>query len=627
MIETGYAWIDLSTRQWRPYPISAALSADYIGGKGLAARLLFDLLPAHTPALSAENVVIVNTGPLCGTGAPSSSRFNISSRSVMTGGITSSNCGGRFGMKLRQAGFDGLILTGRASAPVFIEILDGEVTFQDASGLWGLDSEETQKAFPAAYGKLVIGPAGEHQVRYACLISDERIGGRGGLGAIFGAKNLKALVAYGTRQAPVADRPAFDALCAAWIEMLRSHPATGRSLPLYGTAGLLSKANLTRILPARNFSDGGYEQADEISGETLTERHLTSNDGCLSCVIRCARRVKVRGKAVKGPEYETVGLLGANIANNDLQLICDLNYQADLLGLDTVSLAATLSFAMELKEKGLADLGVTFGQTAGLEQVVADIAYRRGPGDELAEGSRRLSEKYGLAEAAQHVKGLELAAYDPRKSVGMGLGYATANRGGCHLNGGYVSFMEGIGPISLPANSPRSKPELTVMLQNLMESVSSAGSCFFTTYTLFPPFLYRLGPRSLGMRLINQVMLNSGPLLAWALRHPGRLTFDNPMILPHGQALALVTGEPFSFGRFLQAGERCFNMERLFNQREGFTRRDDRLPGRMSTPQSGDRRQDVVDLEGMLDRYYWLRGWEKDGRLTPEKLAQLGIEA
>ena len=241
-----YAKVDLTAGRWEPFEIPRDYFKKYVGGKCLAARLLLDLTE---PGLGP--VIIINTGPLNGTGAPSSSRFNLSFKNVMTGGIASSNCGGQFGVMLKRAGFDGLIITGRAAEPSVLEILDGEVHIRPAPELWGLDAEKTQERFPEWYGKLVIGPAGENGVLYASAISGERVAGRCGSGAVLGSKNLKALVAYGSKRPEVYDREGFDKFILKWIKFIKKHPMTGQSLPRYGSAGLVNKANATNALPTR----------------------------------------------------------------------------------------------------------------------------------------------------------------------------------------------------------------------------------------------------------------------------------------------------------------------------------------------------------------------------------------
>lgn len=620
-----YAKIDLGTGKTEAFPISQELFQNYLGGKALAAKLLYDLLPQGIDPLAPESILIVNTGPANGTGAPSSSRFNLTFKNVMTGGIASSNCGGQFGVMLRKAGFDGLIITGRAEKPSYLQIIDEEITILDASEYVGMDAEKVQEQFDKHWGKLVIGPAGEHLVRYACAVSGERVAGRCGAGAVMGSKNLKALVAYGTRKSPVYDQKGLDAYVKKWTKFLKNHPMTGSSLPKYGSAGLVSSANASGALPTKNFQRGRYEDAQKISGETLAEKHLTRNSGCVSCPIRCERRVKVGGKEVKGPEFETLGLFGSNIENNDIELINEINYYADIWGLDTISMAGTIAFAMELQEKGLADFGLKFGDTASIKDVIWKIANREGIYDELANGSKWLSEKYGGKDFAIHAKGLELASYEPRHSVGMGLGYATANRGGCHLNGGYLALIESVGVLSIDRQTPKGKAELTVMFQNMMEAVSAAGFCLFTAQAVIPGFFFKLGPTHPITRITNKALIAARFVLRplWWLM-PGILPFNTVYLLPHAEAIKRITGIRMTSGKLMQVGERGYNIERLFNLREGLTAADDTLPDRLTkTPQEADQPDSVVPLDKMLPVYYRVRGWDKNGVPTERKKRQL----
>lgn len=623
-----YARIDLTTGEVSPYPISPQLFERYIGGKILGGKLLYDLMPRGTDALAPESVLIINTGPANGTGAPSSSRFNLSFKNVLTGGVASSNCGGQFGVMLRRAGFDGLILTGRAERLSYVEILDGHIAIRDASAFAGMDAEQVQEQFDKHWGKLVIGPAGENLVRYAGAMSGERMAGRCGAGAVMGSKNLKGLVAFGTKPAPVENKAALDRYVAKWVAFLQKHPMTGEALPRYGSAGLVSSANASGALPTRNFSRGRYEKFRDISGETLADEHLTRNSGCVSCPIRCERRVKVGGKEVKGPEYETVGLFGANIENNNLEWINEINYQADILGMDTISLAGTIAFAMELQEKGMADFGLRFGDIEHIKDVIGKIARREGIYSELANGSKWLSDKYGGKEFAIHAKGMELASYEPRQSVGMGLGYATANRGGCHLNGGYLALIESVGVLSVNKNSPKGKAELTVMFQNMMEAISAGGFCLFTAQAVVPAFFFRLGPTHPITRFANGALASARFLLRpmWNLL-PGLIPFNTMFLMPHAEALKHITGMKMTTGKLMQVGERGYNTERLFNLREGLTARDDALPDRLTkVPQQADDPKTVVPLDKMLPRYYKVRGWDAEGVPTPKKLRRLGIE-
>ena len=622
-----YVKVDLTSGQVTDYPISEAYFRAYVGGKCLGARLLLDLMPEGTDALAPEAVVIINTGPLNGTGAPSTSRFNMSFKNVMTGGVASSNCGGQFGVMLRRAGYDGIILTGRAETPVTVEICDGQVQLLDAQPLWGMDAEQVQEALPKHYGKLVIGPAGENLVRYAGALSGERIAGRCGSGAVLGAKNVKALIAYGTQQPYIAQPERFSAFVEKWVRFVRNHPMTGESLPRYGSAGLVNKANASHALPTHNFKYGHFDRADAVSGETLAETELTRNSGCVSCPIRCERRVKVYEKDVKGPEYETLGFFGPNIDASDLPKVLELNYLADILGMDTISLASSIAFAMELRERGMADFGVEFGRVDNLPDVVRKIARREGIYSELANGTKWLSEKYGGREFAMNAKGLEMASYEPRRSVGMGLGYATANRGGCHLNGGYLALLESVGVLRMDAQSPAAKAELTVFMQDALEAVSSAGCCLFSAQTFIPAIFFKLGPNHIVTRATGRILSLAGGPVRGMLALSNLLCFNSLHILPHAKALGLATGLKMDTGRFIQLGERAFNLERLFNLREGIGGKDDALPDRLTkTPQVPGRADTVVPLDRMLPRYYRARGWSADGVPEAKKLRRLGIE-
>lgn len=628
MIPVRYALIDLSSGKITDYPLGDEEVSLYLGGKGLAACILYRELPAGVEPLAPDNILILNTTPLTGTGAPCTSRFNATTKNVLTGGIASSNCGGSFGMWLRRAGYDGLIIRGKAASPSLIEVLDGQIFLRDAGHLWGLDTEETQKSFDRRYGSVVIGPAGENLVRYACAISGERALGRCGIGAVMGSKNLKAVTAYGTRPIPVSDRSAFQRHVKKWVASLQNSPTTGEFLPRYGTAYWMNIVNRKNILPTLNSQQVHQDEARLISGEYMTEHHLTRNSGCVSCPIRCERRVTIDGREVKGPEYETLGLLGTNIGNTDLERIKLWNYQCDLLGIDTMSLGVTLSFAMELKQRGIKDYGLEFHHPDQVSAAIDKIAHRQEPLEELAEGSAWLARRYGGEQFAIHVKGLELAAYDPRQSQALGLGYATANRGGCHLGGGYPVYLEALGPIQVDGVSIRGKAALTVLMQNLMEAVSTAGFCLFTALGALPPVLFRFSETSLIPALLGHLILRlpvSG--LFWRLL-PGLLPVNVFRILPQAAVVQDVTGLPMSTGRFLQMGERVFNLERMFNVREGFTQEDDRLPARLvEEPSHPERGETVVQTDRLLRDYYSIRQWREDGRPADKKLKQLNIHA
>ncbi len=624
----SYAIVDLTSRTVARYPISEALYKSYIGGKTLGARLLYDLTPAGVDPLGQDAIVIINTSPANGTGAPCSSRFNMSFKNVLTGGIASSNCGGQFGVMMKRAGFDGIILKGQSETPCMISILDNQISISEAGELWGKDAEETQYAFPKIYGKLVIGPAGEHLVRYAAAVSGERVAGRCGAGAVLGAKKIKALVAYGTQRPEIYNPQKFSKYVRKWVAFLRNHPMTGEALPNYGSAGLVSKANASNALPTHNFKYGHSKDAHTVSGETLADKYLLRNSSCISCPIRCERRVSVDGKDVKGPEYETCGFFGPNIDAISMENMLKLNYLCDILGMDTISLASTIAFAMELKENGVADFGVEFGNSGNLFEVVEKIARREGKYSELANGSKWLSEQYGGKEYAMHSKGLEMASYEPRRSVGMGLGYATSNRGGCHLNGGYLALLESVGVLSMDALSTSAKPAFTAFFQNALEAISASGFCLFSAQSFVPAILFKLGPHHPVTRTVGKIATHLGFGVRALLWMMPILRFNSVFLFPHAEALRLITGLPIYTGSFVKIGERGYNMERLYNYREGLSKADDSLPDRLTkTPQDPNNPKTVVQLDKMLPVYYQIRGWDKNGAPKARTLRRLGVQA
>ena len=625
--------INLSTGDVTDYPWTDKDRELYIGGKTMAAKILYDTLTGRENAYSEENPLIISTGPLTGTGAPSSSRFNISSLSPQTGFISSSNCGGTFGYHLKRAGIDALIITGRREERTWIEIDNGSVTFHNADDLWGTRVTECQRLLAEKmsskrgcdikFGKLCIGPAGENLVRYSAVISDERAAGRTGMGAVLGWKNVKAIAVCGNHDTPVHDPSATKKWCQKWFRYLRNHPLTGNQLPRMGTAGLVSSMQMRGLLATKNYTEGRFEHFHKVNGETLAEEYNIVNKGCLSCPIKCARTVTVEGEDVKGPELETLGLLGGGILNKDLYHILKWNKELDDLGLDTISASNTLAYAMEANERGLWNNGLKFGDIEGISKIWDDIAYRRGIGNELAEGSKRLSEKYGGTEFAMQSKGLELAAYEPRRAVGQGLGYAVSNRGGCHLNGGYLVILEGLG-LNIDAQTPHAKADFTMMFQDLMEMISATGQCLFTSYAFFPGFLITR-PNGAITSAANKLL----PHLGWAIRlmnkFPQALAFHLP-VFHHTKMMQKAVGMPMTFGKYLQTGERGFNLERAVNVRFGVSAAKDSLPKRLTdVPQDPNDPRTRVPLEQMKKIYYQARGWDKSGIPTCRTLKKLKI--
>jgi aldehyde:ferredoxin oxidoreductase len=619
--------IDLNTRSVEEYPFSDRDRELYLGGKIMAAKIISDFISGPIDPLSDKNVVVISTGPLNALNCPSSSRFNISTISPLTNLLTSSNCGGSFGIHLKRAGYDAAIITGKSEEKLLLEITEDGVNFKNADNLWGLHATPAQEAIPGNnnIGKLVIGPAGENLVRYACLVSQERVAGRGGVGAVFGSKNIKAVTAKGSKMPEAYNKDKLLELNKKWVKRLRSHPLTGKQMPRLGTAGLVSMMQARNLLSTKNFSRGKYDDFKMVSGEELAANHLVRNKGCITCPIQCARVVKVKGKDVKGPELETLGLLGPNILNNNIQLIFDWNYEIDELGMDTISTAGTIAFTMELTEKGKLNSELEFGKTDNISKIIEDIAYRRGLGDEMANGSKWMSYKYGGEEFAMHSKGMELAAYEPRAAYGQGLGYATSNRGGCHLNAGYMVVLEGLG-LTINQYTRAGKANLSVMFQNLMEAASAGGSCLFTTYAFFPFFLISK-PNSIVTRIVNLAMPYTGPVLFFANKFPKMLAVNITAMLPHPVAINHATGMKLNFGKFMSIGERGYNLERHINNKLGVSVLDDTLPKRSTEEyQIPGNKKSRVPLDKMRKSYYHVRGWDKHGIVKKGKLKALKLD-
>lgn len=621
--------VDLSTQTVSEYPWTDKDRELYIGGKIMAARILCDHLTGKETAFSEENWLVVSTGPLTGTGAPSSARFNVSALSPQTGILASSNCGGTFGYYLKRAGYDALIITGKCPEHTWLEIREDQFVFHKADDLWGSTSGECQEKLTekmgvkGRYGKLCIGPAGENLVKYSAIISDERAAGRTGLGAVLGWKNLKAIAVTGNKPTPIYNQEKTKAWNKKWITYLQKHPLTGDQLPNLGTAGLVSAMQTRGLLPTKNYSAGQFDDYKDISGEHLAEHYNIRNKGCLFCPIRCARTVRVDGKNVKGPELETLGLLSSNICNNDMEKVLEWNHLLDELGMDTISTANTIAWAMEANEKGLWDNGLEFGKVDNLSQVFEDIAYGRGIGKELGLGSKRLSEKYGGKDFAMQSKGLELAAYEPRRAVGQGLGYAISNRGGCHLNGGYMVIVEGLG-LNADGQTPKAKADFTMLLQDIMEMISASGQCLFTSYAFFPGFLLT-NPNGIITKIANFAV----PHIGWALRimnkYPRLLVIHLP-VFHHTKIFGYALGMKMNFGKYKQIGERGYTMERHINTKFGISAENDKLPKRLTdVPQDPKDPTSKVPLETMKKTYYKARGWDKKGIPTKKTLGKLKI--
>jgi aldehyde:ferredoxin oxidoreductase len=560
----------------------------FVGGRGYGVKVVYDGLEAGTDPLGGGNILVFATGPLTGSMAPTSGRYSVITKSPLTGTIFDANSGGFFGVNMKACGIDALILRGRSSSPVYLLLTDRNVDVRGAEDLWGKDTHETRDTLISRHGPdsrvACIGPAGENLVRLAAIMNDDdRAAARGGVGAVMGSKNVKAIVVKGKAKASIADPEPFAFIVKECNKLLEQNPVTNKALPRFGTAVLVNIMNEFNVLPSRNFRDPSFKGADGISGESIRNKLLIRQRACFNCSIACGRVTRTSREHGEGPEYETVFALGASCLVSDLEAVTEANYLCNRLGIDTISMGGTIASAMELHERGLLTEEVDWGDGPKLKELIRLTAYREGLGDDLAEGSRRLAEKYGSPDSAMQVKGLELPAYDPRGSKGQGLAYATSNRGACHLR----SFMVGIEVLGFPKRVDRlsavNKAGLCIVQQNLNAAMDALVLCRFTSYALDEEHYSRL--------------------------------------------LSRATGVTYKPEELLLVGERIWNLERLFNLREGFTREDDTLPKRLleDPHDAGSTKGQVVELERMLTEYYRFRGWDEQGRPTPRKLAQLGI--
>ena len=581
--------IDLSAGTFREETPGADLLAAWLGGRGLAVRLVYEEVPPDCDPLGPANKLVFAAGPLAGTAVPGAGRFAACARSPLTGTVFDSNAGGVWGVILKRCGYDALVIEGVSPQPVTLSVLDGEVALQDASALWGLNTAETTGRLLEKFGPgasvACIGPAGENQARMAAIMNDRhRALGRGGLGAVMGSKRLKAVALRGSRKIPVADPEQLDFFTYETGKWIKASPITAQGLPEFGTAVLVNLINEMGVFPSRNFQESQFAAAAAISGEALAGSLATGRTGCHRCPVQCARLVKSGSGNTAGPEYESIWALGPQCGIGDLETIVRANTLCNELGLDTISTGGTIGCAMELAEKGLLDSSLKFGDRAGLLTSINDIAHRSGLGDRLAEGSLRLATSCGAPKYAMQVKGLELPAYDPRGLLGLGLGLATGNRGGCHLRA-YMVGPEALGvPKMIDRFETGGKAGLAINQQNIGAAIDSLVACRFINLAVSEEYYARL--------------------------------------------LTAVTGLKYLPQDLHRIGERIWNLERLYNLKAGFTAADDTLPARLleEPVPAGPCRGRTVDLEPMLKEYYRFRGWDASGVPGAQKIAQLGLE-
>ncbi|MBZ4663567.1 MAG: Aldehyde ferredoxin oxidoreductase [Caloramator sp.] len=588
--------VNLTTGEIKKEQLDKNLAEKFIGGRGLATKLYYDEVGAKVDPFDEKNKIIIATGPLTGTIAPTGGRYMVVTKSPLTGTIACSNSGGFFGAELKNAGYDMIIIEGRAQTPVYLWIEDDVVEIRDASHLWGKvvseTTDELKKVSKEKSRVLCIGPAGEKLSKVAAVINDyDRAAGRSGVGAVMGSKNLKAIVAKGTGKVELKFEDELKQTVQDCIKKLRDNGVTGQGLPTYGTAVLVNIINENGVFPTNNFKEAYFEKADNISGETMTDKYLVRKNPCYRCPIACGRWVKIEALNMEagGPEYETLWAFGADCGIDDIQAIFLANHLCNEYGLDTISTGATIAAAMELYEKGLIKddevegTPLKFGNKDAIIEWTKKMGLREGFGDKLAEGSYRLCEMYGVPELSMSVKKQELPAYDPRAIQGHGLEYATSNRGGCHVRG-YMISPEILGlPEKLDRHSLENKAEWVKVFQDLTAVIDSLGLCLFTSFALGAEDYAKLLDAACGFN------------------------YDKDSIL--------------------EAGDRIYNLERMFNLDAGINPSEDTLPKRLLTEPipDGPSKGHVHRLQELLPKYYEVRGWDEKGIPTKEKLQKLGL--
>ncbi|MCU0920700.1 MAG: aldehyde ferredoxin oxidoreductase family protein [Burkholderiaceae bacterium] len=606
--------VDLTAGTVKSEPLNMDWARAYIGSRGLATKYVVDEVDPKVDPLSPANKIIWATGPLTGTMASTGGRYTVVTKGPLTGAIACSNSGGYWGAELKMAGWDMIIFEGKSPKPVYLVINDDSAELRDAAHLWGQSVWHTEETIKKQLQDPLIrvssiGLAGENQVLFASVVNDlHRAAGRSGVGAVMGSKNLKAIAVRGTKGVGnLVDAKAFLRVTKEKKKILADNALTGQGLPAYGTQVLMNIINEVGALPTRNHRDVQFEGAKDISAEAMAtprktdgKKPLVTNQACFGCTIACGRiqtidkgHFTIENKpqywgASGGLEYEAAWALGAANGVNDLDALQYANLMCNEQGFDPISFGATVGAVMELYEMGVLtkeQLGIEapFGSAKALAFFAEATARGEGFGKEIGQGSKRLTAKYGHPDLSMSSKGLEFPAYDSRGIQGIGLGYATSNRGGCHLRGYTVaSEVAGI-PVKTDPLTAEGKPELVKAFQDATAAYDSSGLCIFTTF-------------------------------AWGL----------PDL---ADQLAPACGTEFTLDNVALIGERIWNMERDFNNRAGFTPKDDVLPKRLVTEaaKTGPAKGLVSKVPEMLPKYYEIRGWNPDGTLKPETRARLGL--
>ncbi len=574
--------VNLDTGDVTKEPLNQDWAEKYFGGRGLGIKYLYEELKEGIDPLSSANKLILTTGPFTGTVVPCSGRLTFAAKSPATGTMLDSSIGGRFATQLKFAGYDVLIIEGQAENPACLVINDDKVEIRDATYLWGKGIFETESQLGEELGResgvLSIGPAGEKLVSIACIGTEYyRQAARCGIGAVMGSKKLKAIVCSGSKDVTVPDMPGLLKLVKRliWEDVL-----TDTNLGIYtdGTPQIVDMSNSAGVLPTRNFQDGVFEGASKINAESI-RRLKPRKKACPACALGCGNYIRIGDNAVEGPEYETLALVGSNCGVDDIEAIIKFNAECDDVGIDTISAGNIVGFTMEMTERGIKDFGIRFGDIETYLKMPRLIGCQEGMGEELSRGVRYLAQKYGGIEFAMETKGLELPGYDPRGSWSMGLAYATANRGGCHM-GGFPIGDEAFGDID--PFTIEGKAKLTIDAQHYNMIKFSLVLCDF-----------------------------------WAVS-----------LETMSELISCVRGREISVAELEKAAERIWNIGRLFNVREGFKAGEDTLPDRIFKDplKSGAPAGRVLprdQFDAMLQEYYQLRGWDSNGIPTPEKLKEL----
>ncbi|UCH22193.1 MAG: aldehyde ferredoxin oxidoreductase family protein [Deltaproteobacteria bacterium] len=598
--------INLSAGKIGVEELDANVCRDYVGGRGLGIYYLLKEVDPSCDPLATKNIMIMTTGPLTGTVAPTGARYMVTTKSPLTGAITCSNSGGYFPAELKKTGYDAIIFEGKSPQPVYLWIDGDQAELRSAQNIWGMTTHEADDALRKETHKKaktsVIGPAGEKLVRFAAIMNDrDRAAGRSGVGAVMGSKNLKGFVVRGRQEVSLFDPEGFTAVNNKYRDKFKK--ATKDNPPplrLHGTAITVVGTQSHGVFPTRNFQQGTFEGWQSIYGETLTKKYLIRRKPCFSCPISCGRVTRIPDGPFKGegegPEYETVYSLGSDCGVDNLAALTKANYVCNELGLDTISMGSAIACAMELFEKGYLDeseigMPLKWGDGQAVVTLARQTGLREGFGDILAEGSLRMATKYGHPELAIVAKGQDFAGYDPRGEQGMGLAYATSPIGASHMRGD-PAYFELLGvPFNVDPLTWKDKPPIVAKWQDVFAVIDSAGLCvFFTVRYLLEP---TLEARPIGiMELLNAA-----------------------------------TGVGYTLEELEKAGERIVNAERLYLKRAGFSRKDDSLPPRITNEPlpDGPAKGMVCHLDEMLEAYYKIRGWSADGIPTEKKLRALGL--